>query len=147
MSDETEDAPKPLHKNEQLKAQSNYLRGHILRDLLDESSGTITEESGQLTKFHGIYAQDDRDLRSQRRKEGREKAYIFMARVRVPGRSVHAAPVADDGRDRRRARKRDAQDHEPPGVPAPRRPQGPAPRRDPRGERRPPRHAWRPAAT
>jgi sulfite reductase (NADPH) hemoprotein beta-component len=85
MSDNTGDAPKPLHKNELLKADSNFLRGHIIRDLLDETSGTITEESGQLTKFHGIYAQDDRDLRSQRRKEGREKAYIFMARVRVPG--------------------------------------------------------------
>jgi sulfite reductase (NADPH) hemoprotein beta-component len=85
MSAKADDAPKPLHKNEELKAQSNYLRGHILRDLLDESSSTITEDSGQLTKFHGIYAQDDRDLRSQRRKEGREKAYSFMARVRVPG--------------------------------------------------------------
>ncbi len=77
--------PKPLSKNEGLKASSNYLRGHILRDLEDTSSGTITEESSQLTKFHGIYPQDDRDLRAQRRKEGKEKAYIFMARIRVPG--------------------------------------------------------------
>jgi sulfite reductase (NADPH) hemoprotein beta-component len=76
---------KPLHKNEQLKAESNWLRGNILRDLADTSSGTITEESNQLTKFHGIYGQDDRDLRNQRRKEGKEKAFIFMARVRVPG--------------------------------------------------------------
>jgi sulfite reductase (NADPH) hemoprotein beta-component len=76
---------KPLHKNEQLKAESNWLRGNILRDLADTSTGTITEESNQLTKFHGIYGQDDRDLRNQRRKEGKEKAFIFMARVRVPG--------------------------------------------------------------
>ncbi|MDP3073142.1 MAG: NADPH-dependent assimilatory sulfite reductase hemoprotein subunit [Opitutaceae bacterium] len=76
---------KPLHKNEQLKAGSNFLRGHILRDLADHSTGTITEESGQLTKFHGIYAQDDRDLRNQRRKENKEKAFSFMARIRVPG--------------------------------------------------------------
>ena len=76
---------KPLHKNETLKAESNFLRGHILRDLADHSTGSITEESAQLTKFHGIYAQDDRDLRNQRRKEGREKAFSFMARVRVPG--------------------------------------------------------------
>jgi sulfite reductase (NADPH) hemoprotein beta-component len=85
MSDTPEAAAKPLHKNEQLKAESNFLRGHILRDLEDTSSGTIPEDSAQLTKFHGIYPQDDRDLRAQRRKEGREKAYIFMARVRVPG--------------------------------------------------------------
>ncbi|MEY4940304.1 MAG: hypothetical protein RIQ93_2039 [Verrucomicrobiota bacterium] len=76
---------KPLHKNEQLKGESNFLRGHILRDLADTATGGITEESGQLTKFHGIYAQDDRDLRNLRRKEGKEKAFSFMARVRVPG--------------------------------------------------------------
>ena len=87
MSDSTENAagPAPLHKNEQIKAESNFLRGHILRDLEDTSSATITEDSAQLTKFHGIYAQDDRDLRVQRRREGKEKAYIFMARIRVPG--------------------------------------------------------------
>lgn len=76
---------KPLHKNEQLKAESNFLRGNILKDLADTSTGAITEDSSQLTKFHGIYMQDDRDLRNQRRKEGKEKAFIFMARVRVPG--------------------------------------------------------------
>ena len=76
---------KPLHKNEQLKAESNFLRGNILRDLADQSTGGITEESGQLTKFHGIYAQDDRDLRNQLRREGKEKAFSFMARIRVPG--------------------------------------------------------------
>jgi sulfite reductase (NADPH) hemoprotein beta-component len=76
---------KPLHKNEQLKAESNFLRGNILRDLADASTGAITEDSSQLTKFHGIYMQDDRDVRNQRRKEGKEKAFIFMARVRVPG--------------------------------------------------------------
>ena len=78
-------ATKPLSKNEGLKAGSNFLRGNILRDLADPSTGTITEESSQLTKFHGIYSQDDRDLRNLRRKEGKEKAFIFMARVRVPG--------------------------------------------------------------
>ena len=83
---ETSPAPaKPLHKNETLKAESNFLRGNILRDLADQSTGTITDESAQLTKFHGVYPQDDRDLRNQRRKEGKEKAFSFMARVRVPG--------------------------------------------------------------
>ncbi len=76
---------KPLHKNEQLKAASNWLRGTILRDLADTSTGGIPEETNQLMKFHGVYSQDDRDLRNQRRKEGKEKAFIFMARVRVPG--------------------------------------------------------------
>ncbi|MFM7749923.1 MAG: NADPH-dependent assimilatory sulfite reductase hemoprotein subunit [Opitutaceae bacterium] len=84
-SEATTPTAKPLHKNEHLKATSNFLRGNILRDLSDHSTGTITEESGQLTKFHGIYAQDDRDLRNERRREGKEKAFSFMARVRVPG--------------------------------------------------------------
>ena len=85
MSTPAEATPKPLHKNEYLKLESNYLRGHILQDLADPSTGTISEDSAQLTKFHGVYPQDDRDLRNQRRKEGKEKAYSFMARVRVPG--------------------------------------------------------------
>ncbi len=76
---------KPLHKNESIKSESNFLRGNILRDLADHSTGSITEDSSQLTKFHGIYAQDDRDLRNQRRKENKEKAFSFMARIRVPG--------------------------------------------------------------
>ena len=61
------------------------VRGTILRDLADASTGGIPEDTNQLMKFHGVYSQDDRDLRNQRRKEGKEKAFIFMARVRVPG--------------------------------------------------------------
>lgn len=83
--DQTQPIEKPLHKNEQLKAESNWLRGNILRDLADTSTGSITEDSLQLTKFHGTYQQDDRDLRNQRRKEGKEKAFIFMVRVRTAG--------------------------------------------------------------
>ena len=85
MSDAPQSAPKPLHKNEQIKAESRFLRGNILRELEDASTGTISEESAQLAKFHGVYAQDDRDLRAERRREKKEKAYIFMARIRVPG--------------------------------------------------------------
>ncbi len=88
MSATTPPAPtasKPLVKNETIKSESNFLRGHILRDLADPTTGTITEDSSLLTKFHGIYPQDDRDLRNQRRKENKEKAFSFMARIRVPG--------------------------------------------------------------
>ncbi len=85
MSDTLDVPPAPLHKNEHLKAESRFLRGHIRQDLDDASTGTISEDSAQLTKFHGVYPQDDRDLRAQRRKEGKERAYSFMARIRVPG--------------------------------------------------------------
>lgn len=80
----TEAAPK-LAKNEGLKEVSNYLRGTILEGLADVSTGAISDDDGQLTKFHGIYQQDDRDIRNERRKQKLEKAFSFMIRVRVPG--------------------------------------------------------------
>ena len=72
-----------LHANEAIKENSNYLRGTILEGLADTSTGAISDTDTQLTKFHGIYQQDDRDLRSERRKAKQEKAFSF--RVRVPG--------------------------------------------------------------
>ena len=71
--------------NEALKAASNYLRGTIAQDMRDQSTGAISEVNSQLTKFHGLYLQDDRDLRAERRQSNLEKAYMFMLRVRLPG--------------------------------------------------------------
>src|SRR3954471_24303208 len=76
---------KPLNPNEILKLGSRHLRGTIAEDLADTSTGTITDSNGQLTKFHGMYMQDDRDLRNALKKEGKEKAFAFMLRVRLPG--------------------------------------------------------------
>ncbi len=78
------EAPK-LSKNEDLKENSNYLRGTILEGLADVSTGAISADDGQLTKFHGIYQQDDRDVRNERRRQRLDKAYSFLIRVRVPG--------------------------------------------------------------
>jgi sulfite reductase (NADPH) hemoprotein beta-component len=77
--------PQNLHKNESIKSQSNFLRGTILEGLSDLTSGDISADDAQLTKFHGIYLQDDRDVRSERRKQKLDKAYSFMARVGIPG--------------------------------------------------------------
>src|SRR3546814_2989204 len=41
--------------------------------------------SSDLMKFHGIYQQDDRELRDERRRQKLEPAYQFMIRVRLPG--------------------------------------------------------------
>ncbi len=79
------EAPQKLHKNEGLKENSRFLRGTILEGLADESTGAISAEDQQLIKFHGIYQQDDRDLRKERRKQKLERAFQFMIRVRVPG--------------------------------------------------------------
>ena len=53
------DDPPPI-TNEDMKINSNYLRGTIMEGLADESTGAICESDQQLTKFHGTYMQDDR---------------------------------------------------------------------------------------
>lgn len=84
VSVENLDEPAPI-TNEDIKINSNYLRGTIIEGLNDDSTGAISSNDQQLTKFHGIYMQDDRDIRDERKKEGLEPAYSFMARVRLPG--------------------------------------------------------------
>ena len=71
--------------NEGIKDASNYLRGTILDGLANAATGSISKDDQQLTKFHGIYQQDDRDIRKERRQKKLEPAYSFMIRVRVPG--------------------------------------------------------------
>jgi sulfite reductase (NADPH) hemoprotein beta-component len=78
------EAPK-LHKNEAIKGASDYLRGTLSAALADPLTGDIGADDAQLTKFHGIYLQDDRDERAERRRKKLDKAYSFMIRVRVPG--------------------------------------------------------------
>lgn len=75
--------PEPI-TNEHIKIASNYLRGTIKEGLEDTSTGALAETDGQLTKFHGIYQQDDRDIREERTAAGLEPAYSFMVRVRMP---------------------------------------------------------------
>jgi sulfite reductase (NADPH) hemoprotein beta-component len=71
--------------NEGIKADSRLLRGSIAEDIADGATGGISETNSQLTKFHGLYLQDDRDQRVALKKTGKEKAYGFMLRVRLPG--------------------------------------------------------------
>lgn len=70
--------------NEHIKIASNFLRGTIVEGLQDKSTGALAESDGQLTKFHGIYQQDDRDIREERKAAGLEPAYSFMVRMRLP---------------------------------------------------------------
>ena len=65
--------------NETLKLNCPTLAGSIARTLTDPGSDRFSEDDVQFLKFHGIYQQDDRDLR----KTG--KKYIFMVRLRIPG--------------------------------------------------------------
>ena len=84
MSNNTKTSKK-LSKNEGIKVESNFLRGTIAESLADDSTGSISANDAQLTKFHGTYLQDDRDKRRELIKERKEKAFSFMIRVRVPG--------------------------------------------------------------
>ena len=62
-----------LSAMEHLKARSRYLRGDLAEDMADPHTAGVTEDSAQLLKFHGMYLQDDRDLRPERMKKMLEK--------------------------------------------------------------------------
>jgi sulfite reductase (NADPH) hemoprotein beta-component len=74
-----------LAHNETIKTNSRFLRGTLEEGFAEIATGAISEDDQQLIKFHGIYLQDDRDLRPERAKRKLDKAYAFMARLRVPG--------------------------------------------------------------
>src|SRR3954453_9057977 len=76
---------KELSRNERLKEASAYLRGTLAEGLTQVETGGIVEDDQQLVKFHGMYLQDDRDLRPERTKKKLEKAFAFMIRLRIPG--------------------------------------------------------------
>lgn len=70
---------------EQLKRDSRGLRGTIAESLEDDTTGGIAEIDLPLLKFHGLYQQDDRDLRAERREARLEPLHSFMIRIRLPG--------------------------------------------------------------
>ncbi|MBM0105977.1 NADPH-dependent assimilatory sulfite reductase hemoprotein subunit [Steroidobacter sp. S1-65] len=74
-----------LHSNEQLKLRSRFLRGTLEQSLAEPLTGSIAADDALLTKFFGVYQQDDRDLREERRVSRLEPLYSFMVRVRLPG--------------------------------------------------------------
>jgi sulfite reductase (ferredoxin) len=72
------------------KIASQYLRCFVA-DEAHNGLTHFTEEAASVLKFHGSYQQDDRDVRTQMKREGREKAFQFMVRVRVVGGKITAA--------------------------------------------------------
>lgn len=74
-----------LSDNERLKAQSKHLRGTITQDLSDDITGGFTADNFQLIRFHGMYQQDDRDIRAERAKQKLEPLHNVMLRARLPG--------------------------------------------------------------
>ena len=74
-----------LSELERIKYESNYLRGTIVESLADPVTGAIAYADTQLSKFHGMYQQSDRDLEKERKRQKLEPAFSFLIRVRIPG--------------------------------------------------------------
>jgi len=89
---------------EGFKRGSNNLRG-VIAEQLDSDDPKVSDEAEQIMKFHGIYAQDNRDVRRERAQAGESLEYIFMIRVVVPGgrltteQWLNLDQVADDVAD------------------------------------------------
>ncbi|MEM6300262.1 MAG: assimilatory sulfite reductase (NADPH) hemoprotein subunit [Pseudomonadota bacterium] len=74
-----------LSDNERIKRESDFLRGTIASDLQDPLTGGFTADNFQLIRFHGMYQQDDRDIRPERAKQKLEPLHNVMLRARMPG--------------------------------------------------------------
>ncbi|MFC3093630.1 assimilatory sulfite reductase (NADPH) hemoprotein subunit [Alteromonas sediminis] len=74
-----------LSDNERIKTESRHLRGTIAEDLKDDITGGFTADNFQLIRFHGMYQQDDRDIRAERTKQKLEPLHNVMLRARLPG--------------------------------------------------------------
>ncbi|MFA3792806.1 assimilatory sulfite reductase (NADPH) hemoprotein subunit [Aliiglaciecola sp. SL4] len=74
-----------LAENERIKGESNFLRGTIAQDLKDDLTGGFIADNFQLIRFHGMYQQDDRDIRAERAKQKLEPLQNVMLRARLPG--------------------------------------------------------------
>ena len=75
----------PYSDNERLKDQSDYLHGTISHDLTDGITGSFKGDNFQLIRFHGMYEQDDRDIRAERGEQKLEPLKSMMLRCRLPG--------------------------------------------------------------
>ena len=81
-----------LTRNEVIKQNDPLLTGQLAATLNDPTAVRFSEDDEQFLKFHGIYQQDDRDLRKTAKK------YTMMIRGRIPGGVMTAAQwiVFDD---------------------------------------------------
>src|SRR4051812_10124990 len=79
----TAPAPPPRSKTEEIKEASHGLAGTI-RESLAGTDSHFGDGDTQLIKFHGSYQQDNRDLRAPRKREGLDKAWSYMIRVKMP---------------------------------------------------------------
>ena len=79
---------------EEIKLESNGLRGHIQEAFADAALSHVEENENILLKFHGTYQQDDRDVRAQRTKEKLDKAWELHGALQDARRTDQRRPVA-----------------------------------------------------
>ena len=82
-------------KVEIVKENSRQLRGTLAEELQHDHE--FCGDSEHLLKNHGIYQQDDRDHRKDKKADGtaKGKQFIFMVRTAVPGGKVTARQFLD----------------------------------------------------
>ena len=89
---------------EQIKIDSRYLAGTLDAEL-ESATPDFEHDAELLLKFHGIYQQDDRDVRRIRTRERQPLDYSCMVRASVPGGVIspdqwlaldRVAGIADD---------------------------------------------------
>ena len=68
---------------EGIKTASRLLRGTLEESLTDEATGALAEDDTQLSKFHGFYQQDDREVRAERTRQKLEPLYSLFESFRV----------------------------------------------------------------
>ena len=73
-----------ISKVEIEKENSNFLRGTLKEQLAQETSH-FDDTIHNVLKSHGIYEQDDRDVRQELKGAGKEKRYSCMIRTKIPG--------------------------------------------------------------
>lgn len=75
----SETTPTKLTHNEEIKAAIPTLAGTIAATMATPGADRFSEDDQQFIKFHGLYQQDDRDLRKTAKK------FQMMVRGRIPG--------------------------------------------------------------
>lgn len=74
-----------LSDSERMKKESHFLRGTITEDLQNGLTGGFEGDNFLLIRFHGMYQQDDRDIRAERAQQMLEPRHAMMLRCRLPG--------------------------------------------------------------
>ncbi|AWU43712.1 NADPH-dependent assimilatory sulfite reductase hemoprotein subunit [Blattabacterium sp. (Cryptocercus kyebangensis)] len=77
-------------REEKIKKESLGLRGTIIDSLKNELFGGLDDQDKIIVKFHGLYQQDNRDIREERSKKKLDRFFSFMIRLRIPGGLINS---------------------------------------------------------